>query len=143
LRRYIALFGRENLLFIKSETLSRDPRGELKRVCDFLRVDSRFDFEFPPDYSSPAVSDRGLQSQMRGYFGDRFPSIIEAIRREEELITLSENPEELSLLQLLQRNLSRQRESMTESERDWLKTALTDEIQELSSIVDFNIDDWK
>lgn len=43
--RFIPLFSQENLMFILSEDLYKDPKHQMQRVCDFINVDTSFDFQ--------------------------------------------------------------------------------------------------
>lgn len=142
LREYIKLFGRDRILLLKSEDLGRRPYENIKRVCEFLGVDSSLQLPLPPNYSSPSVIDRSLQIELRMYFGDRFPEIVECIRREEDVSLLTFSDEDAENIERLRQNLRGGKDPMPEASRQRLRTLLVDEIACLAEIVDFTIDDW-
>ncbi len=142
LRTYFDLFGKENILLIKSEELGKDPNANIKKVCDFLDVDSSVALKLPPNYSSPSVEDRSLQVELRNYFGKRFPEIIEAIRREEDLLSFAISDEDETNLIKLRSNLRSGKDSLTSEHRAILTELLHTELQQLKQLVDFSIEDW-
>ncbi|MBG6154507.1 hypothetical protein IWQ52_000866 [Labrenzia sp. EL_159] len=142
LKKYISLFGKENLLLLKSEELGRNPAENISRVCSFLNVEPRSDLPLPPNYSSPSVSDPAIQTELRAYFGDRFPALIEAIRKEEKISSNEVSDQDDVNIERLRENLRGQKEPMPEECRQRLRFLLEDEIAAVQEMVDFSVDDW-
>jgi len=57
-RKALALFPREQLLFLRSNDLKRDPRGTLKMITDFLDIDPFFESPERRDHQSERVNYR-------------------------------------------------------------------------------------
>ena len=114
----------------------------MKRVCDFLGVDSSIKLPFPPNYSSPSVIDRGLQVELRAYFGDRFPEIVEHIRKEEDISVNTLSIEDAMNIKRLKSNLREGKDAIPEVSYKRLRDLLHDEIISLKNLVNFQIDDW-
>ena len=143
LQEYYRLFPRKNILVIKSEAMGANPSATLKAVCEFLGADSNQDLEPPPNYSSPSVVDLLEQQKIRQYFGSRFPSLVEAIRKEHKLEKVGLSSKDIDMLQRLQRNLHHKKEAMTPAAREILRNKLQKEIRALEAIVKFDIRDWR
>lgn len=143
LTTYVELFGRENILFLKSEEIGKNPDANVEAVLRFLGVDSNFKLEYPPNYSSPSVADKLVQSHMRSYFGDRFPELIEAIRRDEDLGSFVKTAQDATNVEDLRANLLYRKEPMPEEARKKLQEIYSPELSELQAIVPFSIEDWK
>lgn len=142
LRQFEELFGRDNILLIKSEDLGRNPHEHVKRVCEFLNVDSSIQLPLPPNYSSPSVTDRFLQMQLRSYFGNRFPEIVECIRREEDVAAFVNNEEDLINVLRLKDNLRVGKDPLPEHLRLRMREIFSSEIASVKKLVDFEINDW-
>lgn len=142
LKEYIELFGRERILLLKSEDLGRRPHENVKRVCEFLGVDSSLQLPLPPNYSSPSVIDRALQMKLRSYFGDRFPELVECIRKEEDVSALTLSTDDVTNIERLRANLRGGKDPMPDSSRQRLRGMFAEEIAELRGLVDFSVDDW-
>ncbi len=143
LEEFFALFGRERILLLKSEDLGRNPQENVKRVCEFLDVDSTVSLPMPPNYSSPSVIDRALQMELRNYFGDRFPELVECIRKEEDVSELILCAEDATQIDRLRANLRDGKDSMPDVSRQHLRKLFADEIMRMKDLVDFAVDDWE
>lgn len=143
LEEFFALFGKERILLIKSEDLGRNPQENMKRVCEFLGVDSTVSLPMPPNYSSPSVIDRALQMELRNYFGDRFPELVECIRKEEDVSELILCSEDAAQIDRLRANLRDGKDPMPDTSRQHLRKLFADEIVRMKSLVDFPVDDWE
>ena len=97
---------------------------------------------FPPNFSAPSVLDRNIQVEIRNYFGERFPQIVECIRKEEDFSTFVSTDEDSNFLARLKANLSSGKNPMSEAIRLNLRSMLADEIEKISTLVDFCVDDW-
>lgn len=142
LKEYIDLFGGDRILSLKSEDLGRYPHENVKRVCEFLGVDSSVQLPLPPNYSSPSVIDRALQMELRNYFGGRFPELVECIRKEEDVSALTLSAEDAMNIDRLRTNLRGGKDPMPEASRQRLRQLFADEIARMKSLVDFSVDDW-
>jgi len=87
------------------------------------------------------VKDPVLQRQMRQYFGDRFDSIIEAVRREEPMPPQATDGDTAAVARLCA-NLHWHREPMPRAARDYLSDLFAEDLRELREYVDFDISDW-
>lgn len=143
LEEFFALFGKERILLLKSEDLGRNPQENMKRVCEFLGVDSTVSLPMPPNYSSPSVIDRALQMELRNYFGDRFPELVECIRKEEDFSELILCAEDATQIDRLRANLRDGKDSMPDISRQHLRKLFVDEIMRMKDLVDFAVDDWE
>jgi hypothetical protein len=143
LLQYIEAFGRDNIHLIKSELLGSDTPKELFHVLNFLGVDNSIQLKTPVNYSSTSVKDLNTQMKLRSYFGDRFPTLVEAIRKEESLKNLISRPEDHHYLMALQNNLEVTKKEMVECDRSYLREVFYQELLDLQKIVDFDISDWR
>jgi len=142
LSEYLKLFGAERILLLKSEDLGRNPEENLQRVCKFLGVDTSFHITPPPNYSSPSVVDSSVQAQLRTYFGDRFPEIIESIRRQEDPALITDSADDAINIQRLRLNLHVGKDTMPEKIRQRVRELLSKELASLGELVSFPIADW-
>ncbi|MBM4217553.1 MAG: sulfotransferase domain-containing protein [Gammaproteobacteria bacterium] len=139
---FLTLFGEERVLLLKSEALGREPLGAIKRVCEFLDVDPNLSLPLSPNYSSPSILDRAMQMQLRQHFGDRFPELVECIRREEDVSDLIVAANDAENIDRLRANLRGGKEPLPEATRNTLRQIFADEITCVKSLVDFPVDDW-
>ena len=143
LKEYFNLFDRNQILVLKSEDLSLFPHENLKKVCEFLEVNTSAQLLLSPKYSSPSVIDPSLQMELRNYFEDRFPDVIEHIRKEKNFSSLITSDEDKKKFGLLRANLVESgKVSLTDAHRQLLKKLLAKEILCLKGIVGFSINDW-
>lgn len=142
LREYFELFEKKQVMLLKSEELGRRPHETIKRVCDFLNVDSSLQLSLPANYSSPSVADHATQTKLRAYFGDRFPDLIECIRKEENMERFIRTEEDSQKISMLRSNLSGGKDPISEKSRKRVRELLSDEISELKQMVDFSVEDW-
>ena len=142
LLEYLELFGPSNILLLKSEELGKEPKATLSKVCEFLGVASDVELPLPPNYSSPSVRNPHVQAKFRSYFGDRFPDLIEGIRKNDLNLDPSDSAEDFAMLNELRLNLSDGKQPLEPLDRDRLNELLSDEIAKLAKIVDFDLDDW-
>ena len=142
LKQFFELFGKERILLLKSEDLGCKPRENIERVCAFLGVNTTLSLPLPPNYSSPSVISRTLQIELRDYFGDRFPELVECIRKEEDVSSLVLTQEDETNINLLRSNLRKGKDPLSDASRVHLREILASEIDHLQSLVEFSIDDW-
>lgn len=142
IEEFLTLFGEERVLLLKSEDLGREPRGTIKRVCEFLGVDPTLSLPLPPNYSSPSVVDRATQMELRQHFGDRFPELVECIRREEDVSDLIVAANDAENINRLRANLGGGKDPLPEDTRNTLRQIFADEVIRVKRLVDFPVDDW-
>lgn len=142
LQEFFDLFGKDRILLLKSEDLGRRPHENVKRVCEFLDVDTSVQLPLPPNYSSPSVIDRKLQMELRNFFGDRFPELVESIRKEEDVSAVTLTEEDAQNLTRLRSNLRGGKDPIPEASRLRLRQIFADEIAQIRPLVDFTVDDW-
>lgn len=142
LEEFFALFGKDRILLLKSENLGRNPHENVKRVCEFLGVDSTVALPTPPNYSSPSVISRAIQIELRDYFGDRFAELVECIRKEEDVSSLIHTAQDAVKINQLRNNLRDGKDPMPEQSRHHLRQLFADEIARMKDLVNFSIDDW-
>ena len=142
IKEYYELFGRENILLIKSEDMGKSPHEHITKVFEFLNVEPDDNLPLPPNYSSPSVLDITIQPKLRKYFGERFPQIIEAIRKEKDLEDFIKTDEDRKMLSKLRNNLCSGKNPLPPDSRERLQNIFVQEIKELKTIVDFSVDDW-
>jgi hypothetical protein len=142
LEEFINLFGKDRILLLKSEDLGRNPDENIVRVCEFLGVDSNSSLPVPPNYSSPSVIDRKLQIELRNYFADRFPVLVESIRKEEDISNFISSAEDDVNINRLKSNLRGGKDPLPEKSRHRLRELFADEIARMRNLVTFSVDDW-
>ena len=140
---FLKFFSAENILFIKSELLSKQTEFELKKIYKFLKLtDIDFTFKPAPNHTSLSVSDPALQMELRQYFGDRFDKIIEATRKEEGIDNFILSPLDKEKIEQLSENMAGLKKPMPFEARAVLNEKFSADIQELSRYVDFDTSDW-
>lgn len=142
LSEYLKMFGRKQILFIKSEEMGRDPSATLTRVCRFLGVDEQVSLPLPANYTSPSVRDALEQRHLRDYFGDRYPDLIELIRVNADLSDAMLCEDDREHIERLKRNLTTGKAPMPESCRKHLRGVLADEIRKIGELAQIPVDDW-
>jgi hypothetical protein len=144
LKGFLSFFRRSQIHIIKSELFSADTDTELRKVYEFLGLTNlNFRAKTPSRYSSPSVIDPAVQMDLRDYFGERYDPIVEAIRREHTLIQFMQTPADNDAIRRLRNNMKGKKETISATAREYLSDLYTDDMQELKSIVDFDISDWK
>lgn len=140
IKRFLSVFPREQILFVKSESMSRHPKESLSAICSFLGVSSDFPFDAAADYASPSVHDRKAQAEMRAHFGDSFPEIIEAIRRGEDPGRYAtDHPE---VIARLKGNLFDGKQPLAIQSRERLRRLFANEILEVGRLTGLDVADW-
>lgn len=142
LRRYFALFPRDNILLLKSEHLSRSTADDMRRVCRFLGVAETERIEMSPLFTSPNVRDVKLQASLRERFGPSFSAVVEHVREGTPLPTGLPRDHQAGIA-ALRANLHDGKMPMPDEARAFLREALREEIEEIGRLVDFPIDDWR
>ena len=143
LKSYIKYFGKDNILCIKSELLSSQTYLELEKIYRFLDL-SIFDYHYetPPDHIAVSVIKPKLQMNLRKYFGERFPAIIQAVRKKELFDNFIHSEKDQENISLLSENLSSEKLAMSVSARTYLTKYFSSEIEQLGLMVDFDVSDW-
>ncbi len=142
LRRYFSLFGKSNVLLVKSEDLGKNTVHNVARVCEYLGIARLENFDMPPNFTSPSVRDPVLQTELRQHFGGRFSELVEHVRTGISLPQGLSHPDDLARIEMLRNNLRREKSPMPSGARGRLRAQLRAELEELKNLVDFPIDDW-
>jgi hypothetical protein len=144
LMQFLDYFPNEQILTIKSESLSANTDIELQKIYRFLGL-SQIDFEptRPPDHTSVNVINPSLQKELRGYFGDRFDKVIEAARKEEGIEGFGGNVSDQLAIRKLSENMKGRKEDMPQAARTYLRELFAEDMKLLGQMVDFDISSWK
>lgn len=144
IKSFMEHFPKNNILLLKSELLSSQTKVEIKKILNFLNIrDSNFDFNNVPNHTSCNVINPSLQVNLRKYFKDKFDLIIEAIRKNQNIFTFSENEEDDENLKKLKDNIFAKKQKMSFDSRNYLQKLYKDDINNLKSLIDFELKDWK
>jgi len=143
LRYFFKEFSEENILAIKSETLSQMTNSVLRVIYLFLELEN-LDFEYtrPPDHTSVNVHDPALQVELREYFKEDFDIIIEAIRKKQSIDIFVKNNLDSEKILLLKNNLYLEKLDISDWAKDYLTNFYKKDLKQLSSIVQFDLSDW-
>ncbi|MCB1562218.1 MAG: sulfotransferase [Alphaproteobacteria bacterium] len=140
---FLEFFPREQILLIKSETLSSDTHGELLKLYDFLGLtDKDFEPARAPDHTSVNVKVPAVQKELRDYFEARFDKIIEALRKNEDPAPFLSNEEDERNMERLRDNMAGEKMPMPAQSRAYLQDVFADDIALLQNMVDFDLSDW-
>ena len=140
---YLRYFPRSNIHIVKSELLSIQTKYELKKIYGFLNLtDLSFHYDEAPNHTAVSVIDPKLQMELRSYFGSRFDTIIESIRRELPVDSFSNGDEDFFKIKALSHNLSTQKLPMPIKTRVYLQELFAEDIIKLRQFVDFDLSDW-
>jgi hypothetical protein len=140
---FMNLFGKDNILIVKSEELGMNTERVVEEILKFLNVDEKVKLPIPNNYTSPSVKNKTTQSQLRAYFGEKFPVIIERIREEKIAFDLFESESDHKKLQLLYDNLENSKLPLKNKTRLKLANLLEIELKRLEKILPFDISDWR
>lgn len=141
---YLKFFPKENILTIKSENLSKNTDFELKKIYSFLGLSNLdFNYQLPPNYTSINVVNPLIQKKLREYFQNKFDQIIEAIRKESDILKMAKNKEDEKQIKLLLDNLTSQKMPMPTTAREYLNDLFAKDLKVLSKLIDFEISDWQ
>ncbi len=136
-------FPKENVLLVKSETLSSDTQNELGKIYKFLNLqDLSFVPMRAPDHTSVNVQNPSLQKQLREYFSDRFDKVIEACRKNEDIESFVRDSVDAENIRLLRDNMTGNKAAMPKESREYLQKLFSDDISLLKNHVEFDLSDW-
>ena len=107
-----------------------------------MNVSDNFKYKLAPLHTSLSVVDRYLQKNLRQYFKNDFDVIVEIIRKKENLKTFPNYTKHLKKIKSLSNNLEKKKIKMPQSCRNFLRYIFENDIQELKSLVDFDVNDW-
>lgn len=139
----LSIFPREYVLALKSENFRRNPEKNFKKIFNFLEVSNAFSPTLPSPFSTPEVIDPALQFKLRNDFGDRFGLILRGFRqRVSDIFVHAENMAERKLLEELQQNITYEKSELPKVTRQKLRNFFREDLELLSPLVDFPIDDW-
>ncbi|WP_299384460.1 sulfotransferase domain-containing protein [Helicobacter sp. UBA3407] len=140
LKEFLEFFPKEQILCIKSESLSNDNLEPLFKIYRFLGLlDTAFMPLPAPIHASPSVVSAKVQKELRDYFGgDKFRFLINDIRKEENV----EIQDKQKYLQL-QENLKGKKEAIPQDCEKILQEIFKFDIEELEKMVDFDVRSWQ
>lgn len=141
LERFCRHFPRSQMLILRSEDMYEDRMSILRRVFAFLDVGQDFEPSSPPRHSTPGVKDRELQVRLRSEYGQRFSRMATLVRKGGEVRSNLTSDEDLVLYDLFTGNLM-EKQKMPTGAREYLREALTEDLQLLQDIVDFPVGQW-
>ena len=130
---FVRLFGKKNVMIIKSENLNNYTKRELNKICEFLNISKNFKFIKPPSYTSPSVKNYKVQKKLREKYGENFYKIIEQIRKK-KLNGKKFND--------IKKNITLDKKKMDDKARIYLNKILSKDIKKLSKYINFNTKDW-
>lgn len=143
LLEYLDFFPREQILCLKSESLTKDNLEPLYRIYHFLGLqNTTFVPQNAPIHASPNVVSPATQKELRDYFGDRFSALMNNVRREESLELDNMDTEEKQKILQLRENLRGKKEEMPTECRKRLCGIFAKDIEILQTLVDFDVSDW-
>lgn len=125
LKRYFELFGRDNVLPLFFEDYKSQPENVLSEICDFLEIDSKFEFDFSENSNSAALP--------------RNPGLNRILVKSGILTTakkLTPKPLRQKLASALYSD--KNMPTLSDEDSDWLRNYYTDEVKSLSDLL--NVD---
>lgn len=144
LEQFTKFYPLSQILCIKSESLSKNTREELRKVYKFLNLTNLdFEAERPSDHTSVSVIDPSLQKRLRTYFDTKFDKVIEACRKNEGIKQYIQNKQDEENILLLEKNLTGAKAQMSEKARTYLTQVFAEDMKKLRAFVDFDYSDWK
>lgn len=140
LKEFLDFFPKEQILCLKSESLTHDNTTMLSEIYHFLGLkDDKFIPNPAPIHLSPSVINPKVQKDLREYFGgEKFAFFINNVRREEAI-----NMQDKQKFLQLQNNLREGKESIPRDCELLLYGFFQEDLEELKKMVDFDIQDWQ
>ena len=148
IRNYLKYFSWEQILLVSSEKLSKDTDGELKRICDYLGVPHKFDYEIPPNFASLSVINPAVQKECRDHFKDRFDFFVENTRLEStDVENLLLDDIDREMYSKLRDNLGNKKEDMDPAIRIRLRNLFESDSEDFFNVcrdnINFDQSVWK
>lgn len=140
---FLEFFPTEALLLVKSEDLAARTDEILIEIMRFLGL-STTDFGFGPatDHTSVDIRDPHLQTQLRSLIGEPYDRLVEAVRRNEFDAVIMREAIDPKLVSLFKSNVTREKSTMSDEARSYLRELFADDIEQLRSLVPFDVSDW-
>lgn len=144
LLEFLDFFPKEQILCIKSESLSRENFEPLLQIYQFLELTNQsFVPNNAPIHASPNVVSPKVQKELRDYFGDRFSLLMNRVRKEESLENTDEiNEYEKQKYQQLCENLKGKKEKIPKDCKKILHEIFVKDLEILNTLIDFDLSDW-
>lgn len=141
LQEFLDFFPKEQILCIKSESLSSKDLSLLPKIYHFLNLkDCNFTPLYAPMHTSLSVIDIKMQRELRKFFGDQvFAQMMELIRKEKAINDDIENKE--NYIQL-KNNIKDTKEKIPQDCIKILQDTFAEDLSNLQKIIDFDISDW-
>ena len=140
LKGFLDFFPKEQILCLKSESLTHDNTTMFSKIYHFLGLkDDKFVPKPAPIHLSPSVINPKVQKDLRDYFGgEKFAFFMNNIRRE-EMVDMQDKQKFLQL----QNNLKDSKDSIPRDCELLLYGFFQEDLEELKDLVDFDISDWQ
>lgn len=130
---FFKLFPQEQILCIKSENMAKNTPETLKKVYDFLGVDSNFNAPKQENFSSPNVKGLYFQYLLRNMLGTKLDSITENFRKERTTSLID---------RLVRLNLTEKKQPMSEYARKQLNEFYKPHNEKLANLLKWDLSDW-
>ncbi|MBC6409953.1 MAG: sulfotransferase domain-containing protein [Ekhidna sp.] len=142
LQPFFQNFDSSQILLLRSEDVAKNSQVNLEKIYDFLGVEGGFVPEMPPNHTAVSVKNREVQADAREYFKDRFDLFVEGIRREQDPIDLINSEDDRVWYEKFKENLVGTKKKMPTDCREYLQNLFAEDINKLSSVVEFETKDW-
>ena len=133
IKQFISLFGKKNILLIKSEDLGLHTTRELNKIFEFLNVSKNFKIPKTPLFSSPNVKNLKVQKKLRKKYSKNFFKIIEQIRK---------NKLKSKKFNDVKKNITFKKKNMDSDSRIYLNRILSRDIKKLAKYINFETENW-
>ncbi len=134
LKPYFDLFGKDQIMCIRSDVLSQETEKTLKEVFHFLNVDDSYKPEPQKNFTARNVRIPWLQVLYRHLLGAEFDKITEAFRV---------NKAESLIAKIVELNMTSEKHPMLESDRTYLNEYYQRENEQLEQLLGWDLSDWK
>lgn len=139
LKEFLDYFPKEQILCIKSESISNEHLEQLPKIYKFLGLkDTSFIPQAAVSYPSFSIVSLQKQQELRKHFGDKFSEFINNVRQEKEVEIQDEEK-----YQALKQNLTYKKEKIPQECIKLLQEIFAKDLEELSKMVDFDINSWR
>ena len=126
LKRYIHLFGKENVLTLFFEDFKSYPEASLKQICSFLNIDEDFSFDFSEKSNTSSLPRNAALNKILVESG-----IISTAKR----LTPKKLRQKMASVLYTDKNMP----ELSEEDSDWLRDYYMDEVRNLSELLGVDV----
>lgn len=126
LKRYIHLFGKENVLPLFFEDFKSYPEASLKQICSFLNIDEDFSFDFSEKSNTSSLPRNVVLNKILVESG-----IISTAKR----LTPKKLRQKMASVLYTDKNMP----ELSEEDSDWLRDYYMDEVRNLSELLGVDV----